>query len=316
MYSKSRNKDVLDLKKRIKAEKSNQFSDVDADQLTLWRVSIAVASIDKRKPVVLNEHDTAIELDPTDDISDVFKVTPPKKTIHIIVQRPPPASAQVSARIPTPHSVYPRDASRSSFPIPTIFIPQEKIEAELTDILRGVSYNHTTRTADPKEVETSQREKLGRFYKRPLPYHETAENISLVMLGLELDKQAKTSEGETLREIVDKDVGRSSDLRVVAMVAPSGSGKTATVIDLASKHFVIYTVCCIPGPSISLGFQDPNFLQLSTDVESIYRDVIQRNQGSLLDAVDNDSEVKALIGDRVKIRDLNGSDLTGLSLNP
>ncbi|KAF9379757.1 hypothetical protein BGX21_002555, partial [Mortierella sp. AD011] len=253
MYSKSRNKDVLDLKKRIKAEKSNQFSDVDADQLTLWRVSIAVASIDKRKPVVLNEHDTAIELDPTDDISDVFKVTPPKKTIHIIVQRPPP-------------------------------------EAELTDILRGVSYNHTTRTADPKEVETSQREKLGRFYKRPLPYHETAENISLVMLGLELDKQAKTSEGETLREIVDKDVGRSSDLRVVAMVAPSGSGKTATVIDLASKHFVIYTVCCIPGPSISLGFQDPNFLQLSTDVESIYRDVIQRNQGSLLDAVDNDSE--------------------------
>ncbi|KAF8920501.1 hypothetical protein EDD21DRAFT_449173 [Dissophora ornata] len=121
------------------------------------------------------------------------------------------------------------------------------------------------------------------------------------MLGLELDKQAKTSEGETLREIVDKDVGRSSDLRVVAMVAPSGSGKTATVIDLARKHFVIYTVCCIPGPSISPGFQDPNFVKLSTDVENIYRDVIQRNQGGVLDAVDIDSEVKALVGGRVRI---------------
>ncbi|KAF9992912.1 hypothetical protein BGZ79_002501 [Entomortierella chlamydospora] len=153
---------------------------------------------------------------------------------------------------------------------------------------------------DNANVETSQQKVLGRFYKRPLPYHEKAENISLVMLGLELDKQAKTSEVETLHEIVEKDVGRSSDLRVVAIVAPSGSGKTATVIDLASKHFVIYTVCCIPGPSISPGFQDPNFITLSK-VESIYRDVIHRNQGGLLDAVDIDSEVKARIGYRVTV---------------
>lgn len=91
----------------------------------------------------------------------------------------------------------------------------------MVDILKGVNYYHA-RIADPKEVEASQRKKLGRFYKRPLPYNETAEGISLVMLGLEMDKQAKTSEGETLREIVDSDAGKYNDHRVVAMVAPSG----------------------------------------------------------------------------------------------
>ena len=92
------------------------------------------------------------------------------------------------------------------------------------------------------DVETPQREILGPFYKRPLPYHETAADISLVMLGLELDKQASTSDGETLHSLVEGDIGKYSDHCVVAMVAPSGSGKTATIVDLASKHFVIYCV--------------------------------------------------------------------------
>jgi hypothetical protein len=121
------------------------------------------------------------------------------------------------------------------------------------------------------------------------------------MLGLELDKQAKTSEGETLREIVDKDVGRYSDHRVVAMVAPSGSGKTATVIDLASKHFVIYAVCCIPSPTISPGFKDPNFITLAKDVESIYTTIINREHGGSRDPLDIDSEVKSLVGNRVEV---------------
>ncbi|KAF9963056.1 hypothetical protein BGZ73_002453, partial [Actinomortierella ambigua] len=69
---------------------------------------------------------------------------------------------------------------------------------------------------------------LGPFYKRLLPYHQTASEISLVMLGLGLDKQAMTGDGETLRSIVEGDIPKHIDHRVVAMVAPSGSGKTAT----------------------------------------------------------------------------------------
>ncbi|KAH7055030.1 hypothetical protein BKA57DRAFT_501557 [Linnemannia elongata] len=189
----------------------------------------------------------------------------------------------------------------SPTPIQLKIVPQDHIEKELTLVLEGVNHHHITKPVDPKDVETSQREILGPFYKRPLPYHETATDTSLVMLGLELDKQARTSDGETLHSIVEGDIGKYSDHRVVAMVAPSGSGKTATVVDLASKHFVIYCVCCIPSPTISPGFKDPNFITLAKDVERIYRSVLDKKQGALREPQDIDSEVKALVGERVEL---------------
>ncbi|KAF9538454.1 hypothetical protein BGW38_009999, partial [Lunasporangiospora selenospora] len=81
-------KTVDHLKKLIKAEKPNDFHDIDADKLTLWRVSIPVVSANKHKPVALIEVDSPTELDPTDDIADVFPEAPSKKTIHIIVEPP------------------------------------------------------------------------------------------------------------------------------------------------------------------------------------------------------------------------------------
>ncbi|KAG0065493.1 hypothetical protein BGZ89_008264, partial [Linnemannia elongata] len=83
---------VDDLKEHIKTKKSPEFDDIAADKLTLWRVSIQVVSANKHKPILLNEIDSPTELDPTDDLSDVFEETPPKKTIHVILQRPPPAT--------------------------------------------------------------------------------------------------------------------------------------------------------------------------------------------------------------------------------
>ncbi|KAF8920977.1 hypothetical protein BGZ58_004167 [Dissophora ornata] len=83
-------KTVDALKKLIKDEKAPRFDDVAADELTLWRVSIPVAPKNERKEISLVDVTSKEELDETDDISDVFAETPPKKTIHIIVQRPPP----------------------------------------------------------------------------------------------------------------------------------------------------------------------------------------------------------------------------------
>jgi hypothetical protein len=169
-------------------------------------------------------------------------------------------------------------------------------------ILKGVSHHHITHPVDPKDVEASQRERLGPFYKRTLPYHKTATDTSLVMLGLELDKQARTNDGnETLRSIVEGDIGNFPGHRVVAMVAPSGSGKTATVIDLATKHFVVYCVCCSPDSTISADFNDPNFVKLASDVERIYRTIINREQGRLRDSLDIDSEMKRLARERVEL---------------
>ncbi|KAH7045772.1 hypothetical protein BKA57DRAFT_467650 [Linnemannia elongata] len=101
--------DTVDgLKKLIKAEKTNKFSDFDADQLTLWRVSIPVVPANRHKPIFLNEIESPVELDPTDDVSEAFpsRNKLPKKTIYVIVQRPPaaqspPISDYISQKRPT-----------------------------------------------------------------------------------------------------------------------------------------------------------------------------------------------------------------------
>ncbi|KFH62119.1 hypothetical protein MVEG_11758 [Podila verticillata NRRL 6337] len=82
-------KTVDHLKDLIKAKKAPEFNDIAADKLTLWRVSIPIVPPNKRKPIVLTEVKSAAELDPTDDLSDVFEEKQPKKTIHVMVQRPP-----------------------------------------------------------------------------------------------------------------------------------------------------------------------------------------------------------------------------------
>jgi hypothetical protein len=80
-------KTIGDLKKSIKIEKTNDFNDIDADKLTLWRVSIPVLPKKDRKQISLADVSSKEELDETDDISDAFDESPPKKTIHVIVQR-------------------------------------------------------------------------------------------------------------------------------------------------------------------------------------------------------------------------------------
>ncbi|KAG0244616.1 hypothetical protein BG011_002889, partial [Mortierella polycephala] len=77
-------KTIGGLKDAIKTKKANHFQDVDADELTLWRVSIPVVPKKERKEISLADVPSKEELDETDDLSDVFEETPPKKTIHII----------------------------------------------------------------------------------------------------------------------------------------------------------------------------------------------------------------------------------------
>ncbi|KAG0046286.1 hypothetical protein BGZ83_008526 [Gryganskiella cystojenkinii] len=80
-------KTVDHLKETIKTKKTNDFSNVDADKLTLWRVSIPVLPKKERKQISLADVSSKEELDETDDISDVFEESPLKKTIHVLVQR-------------------------------------------------------------------------------------------------------------------------------------------------------------------------------------------------------------------------------------
>ena len=77
---------VDDLKNIIKVKQSPRFDTVTANELTLWQVALPVVPANKHKPILLGEIESPTELDPTDDVADVFKGTPLKKTIHVIVQ--------------------------------------------------------------------------------------------------------------------------------------------------------------------------------------------------------------------------------------
>ncbi|KAF9185850.1 hypothetical protein BGZ50_002847 [Haplosporangium sp. Z 11] len=91
------NSDVSDLKKLIKAEKAPEFDDIAADRLKLWRVTIPIVAGNIHKAVVLNKIDSKTELVPTDEIPEAFKKTPPKKSVHIIIERLQGQDTEVAA---------------------------------------------------------------------------------------------------------------------------------------------------------------------------------------------------------------------------
>ncbi|KAF9369813.1 hypothetical protein BGX21_005798, partial [Mortierella sp. AD011] len=77
---------IDDLKVAIKNRNSNRFDDIAPHELTLWKVSLSSAperqiTLD---PLMADELD-----DSTSEIAEVFGESPPKETIHVIVQPPP-----------------------------------------------------------------------------------------------------------------------------------------------------------------------------------------------------------------------------------
>ena len=93
------NQTIGHLKQEIKKKKPNVFQDIDADELTLWMVSVSTS--DKQifqefaqrasQESAVEEVLGGVKLDdPTTEIKDVFGDQPPKKHIHIIVKPPQP----------------------------------------------------------------------------------------------------------------------------------------------------------------------------------------------------------------------------------
>ncbi|KAG0345141.1 hypothetical protein BGZ54_005662, partial [Gamsiella multidivaricata] len=71
----------------VKVEKAPELDDIDANELTLWRVSIPVVA---GKNVFLDKIISKEELLPTTRLSKIFPRDLPEGTIHIIAQHPQP----------------------------------------------------------------------------------------------------------------------------------------------------------------------------------------------------------------------------------
>ncbi|KAF9367178.1 hypothetical protein BGX21_007712, partial [Mortierella sp. AD011] len=85
---------VDDLKNLIYA---HPRSGIAADELIdLWKVSIPVVAATKHNAVRIKTVDDKEELLPTDELLDFFGDAPAKKTVHVIVTRPPRGKAFVT----------------------------------------------------------------------------------------------------------------------------------------------------------------------------------------------------------------------------
>ncbi|KAI8596852.1 hypothetical protein EDD21DRAFT_419278 [Dissophora ornata] len=91
---------------------------------------------------------------------------------------------------------------------------------------------------DQRSIGISQKEKLGPFYKRILPYDASATDISLVMLGRLLDKEEMSVDNETLLGIVESDLDGKSSNRSLAIIRHDfeASGTPANILGMLRIH--------------------------------------------------------------------------------
>eukprot|EP00727_Mastigamoeba_balamuthi_P012891 m51a1_g8224 putative dynein heavy chain axonemal (4742) ;mRNA; r:111319-133683 len=121
------------------------------------------------------------------------------------------------------------------------------------------------------DPEPAQRAALGPLFLRPLPV--VGKTFCPPLLGCLAGQHPRVRRpfyGErtsrTVRTVVDEDRdSRMSFGNTVVLIGGPGTGKTATVVDVASKHFVVY----MSAAGLSADLPDPHYSSLARDVENI-----------------------------------------------
>ncbi|KAF9323717.1 hypothetical protein BGZ91_003408 [Linnemannia elongata] len=146
---------VGELKDSIKSKKTIDFSDIDADKLILWRVSIPITDEDDEVPIILNSFDKR-KLGPVTRLSKVFPEDLPEETIHIIVQRPPPdrvSEYDYVQCVPSPiigHQQLPSPTTRSGHPSVSIKPSSVGLWTDFMDCVRTTELKRAPQYPRPK----------------------------------------------------------------------------------------------------------------------------------------------------------------------
>ncbi|KAF9081366.1 hypothetical protein BGX23_000966 [Mortierella sp. AD031] len=238
-------KTVDHLKKLIKAEKSNNFSDVDADQLTLWHVSIPLVPKKDRKDISLGDVSSKEELDETDDLSEVFPDKLPKKQFTsfsalLKVLQDAFFHAPVPSRALTPLPGSLSDGSRPSTPLSgDLHADLKKITDKffapgpIADFL-----NAFVRGEGHLPVTTGAIGGLPRAWRRGLGI--APENRpSLLFMDLP-DPSTPDSTSSNLAAGSILELVKENNRYHIPVFGVSGCGKTRAVIELLSQHWGFY----------------------------------------------------------------------------
>ena len=178
-----------------------------------------------------------------------------------------------------------------SFPLLTLFLipvsprkiilANDKIEETLTKIIN--SLNHQ------------------------LTYNKNggSQRISKGKAGVQPTMGGRGGKKRTFSKVIQSDITETSGHHIVAMVAQSGSGKTAMVIHLAKKHFVIYVICEAVNTH-SPDFSDRNFRILAEDVENMCSRLLKPvlvndNRQKYMDDLSYDNQLKNLVREHIQL---------------
>ncbi|KAF9096922.1 hypothetical protein BGX29_008357 [Mortierella sp. GBA35] len=206
----------------IKTKKAVDFENVDANNLTLWNLEA-----NRHRPIVLNDFESATELHPTDDVSDVFEDKPPKKTIHIIVQRPSPVHAPVPIPVRARSSTPLSDVLRPGTPLTDyeeVFNPASPYSKFLNEFVQG-SHDLPVTEGSISGLPAVGKRRLKRPRKAP----------SLMFFDLPSPAQPGVASNQA-----EKILARYPGKRHLPLFGVSGCGKTRTAMGLLSRSWGLY----------------------------------------------------------------------------
>ncbi|KAF9178796.1 hypothetical protein BGZ50_007463 [Haplosporangium sp. Z 11] len=225
---------VDDLRKLIKTKYAVEFKDVDANDLTLWQVSIPVTEDDDELPIKLDALNEKKKLEPIDDLSDVFVEKLPKDSIHIIVQRPPrePYPTRTSTPIVGSLSNASRPGTSSTG---NLHADIKKISDKFFDPASQYTrfLNEFVQGAYDLPVTEGSISGLPTVRSRGLKERRTTPSLLFFDLPSSVQSDAVHNQAEKI-------LAEYPGTRFLPLFGVSGCGKTRTVMDLLSRSWGLY----------------------------------------------------------------------------